>query len=139
MASLSDFMMTVARAVGKCQNQVPYSFAKGMYQMHGTYESSLWCRANDPAGPKRKEATSSAGSAQSNAPPPRTWHAAPDSSSTAGLDSGAGSGAAALLAVKGEPHGNWSAWRDASRHTGPVRALQRERRGDGWPPDEPGP
>jgi transcriptional regulator with XRE-family HTH domain len=44
MASLSDFMMTVARAVGKCQNQVPYSFANGMYQIHGIYEWNLWCR-----------------------------------------------------------------------------------------------
>ncbi len=69
MASLSAFMMNVARAVGKCQNQVPYSCAIGMYRRHHPDDPDLWCRANDPACLKRKEATSSAGSAQPNTSP----------------------------------------------------------------------
>jgi hypothetical protein len=34
MPLLSDFMVHRARAVGKCQYQMPYSCAIGMYQGH---------------------------------------------------------------------------------------------------------
>ena len=42
MASLSDFMMNVARAIGKCQNHMPCSCANGMYLGHGTRGWNLW-------------------------------------------------------------------------------------------------
>src|SRR5215469_1317170 len=37
-------MMNSARAIGKCQNQVPYSCANGMYRWHHTHEWALWVR-----------------------------------------------------------------------------------------------
>src|ERR1700761_4580265 len=52
MPPASDFMVHRARAVGKCQKQVPYSCAIGIIQPDGTGDVS-------PTGPAhRKEATS---------------------------------------------------------------------------------
>ena len=49
MASPIDFIVPLGHAVGKCQIQVPYSCAIGMYRRHHTDDPDLWCRANDPA------------------------------------------------------------------------------------------
>jgi hypothetical protein len=50
-------MMTAARAIGKCQNQVPYSCANGMYLMHDIYVWNLWYAPTGPDSlrPVRKE------------------------------------------------------------------------------------
>jgi hypothetical protein len=51
-------------AVGKCQNHMPYSCANGMYQRHHTYGRDLWSPLETLVVGKRKEATSSVGSAR---------------------------------------------------------------------------
>jgi transcriptional regulator with XRE-family HTH domain len=47
-------MMSVARAVGKCQNQVPYSCAIGMYCQAYTNDRDLWFRRKMPCASGRK-------------------------------------------------------------------------------------
>jgi transcriptional regulator with XRE-family HTH domain len=47
-------MMNLAHAVGKCQNQVPYSCANGMYRQPRTYDWDLWFHpARSASGRKR--------------------------------------------------------------------------------------
>jgi hypothetical protein len=46
MAWLSDFIVPLGHAVGKCQNQVPYSCAIGMYLRHYTDNPDVWCRTD---------------------------------------------------------------------------------------------
>ena len=47
-------MMSVARAIGKCQNQVPYSCAIGMYRRACTNDRDLWFRPKMPCASGRK-------------------------------------------------------------------------------------
>jgi hypothetical protein len=71
-----DFMVHRACSVGKCQNQVTYSYAIGMWQATLVYLGFPGARTRPPAW-KWKEATSGAGHAeakwQPDCPSARAW------------------------------------------------------------------
>src|ERR1700722_5514044 len=108
-------MVPLARAVGKCQKEVPSALSSELslpvlcwhtYQ-ESTVSQLMW-----------KEATSSAGSAQVPREPhgsqTRTWRHAPGIAQRPGPDRGPGCRGTAVLAVEGEPHGDRSARGDAT-------------------------
>ena len=101
----------LASAKIKCHTHVPSACI-----WHGYLCGTSWCTHQEPGWLMRKEATSSAGSAQVHWQPhgsqARTWCHAPRAAQRSRADGRPGRRAAAVLAVQGEPHGDRSARRD---------------------------
>src|SRR5258708_9256072 len=110
-------------------------FGKGVWHVPlanaiGVVSFSLWVRQGRMGlvTPAERCVTDDGWHPESDGAPPGTWSAAQGTAFRARMDGRVCRRSAPVLAVPGEPDGDWPPRRERQGHQGPVRSVRRRRR-----------